>query len=102
MGAGQNHWRRNARCQRFFPAQGAQAPAVIGLEARKPMLGPGRDEVVTLPQGVSEESLRYPGANHVGARVFLIGVAATVPKIAGQRIVRARHQSGAQYVQRLN
>ena len=65
------------------------------------MRRPGRDEVVSLLQGVSEESLRHLGADHVGSRVFLIGVAATIPKIAGQWIVRARHQGGTQHIQGL-
>lgn len=102
MRAGQNDGRCNARCQRFFPAQSAQAPAVIGLEAGEPMLGPGGDEVITLLQRMRQKSLRHPRTNHVGAHVILIGVATAVPKITGEWIVGARHQGGAQHVQGLS
>ncbi len=47
VGRLQNHERGHARVEGLLPARRAQAPAVAGLEARKRVLDPGGDQIVS-------------------------------------------------------
>ena len=94
----QHHrWRKPCK-QGLAPAGGAQTPAVAGLKSCKAPLWPGRAEVVAELQGKRQKIGRDPGADEVRARVALVGAAAAVAKVAGERVVRAWRQRRSQNV----
>jgi hypothetical protein len=59
-----------AEFPRFFPARGAEAPLVAGLESGEIEIGHGGGEVVALGFGEGEERFGSAGADGVAAGVF--------------------------------
>ena len=90
--------RRQACEQGLAPAGGAQAPTVAGLKSRKAPLWPGCAEVVAQLNRKCQKFGRDPGADEVRAGVALVGAAAAVAKVAGERVVRAWRQRRSQNV----
>jgi hypothetical protein len=75
VGGGQYDWGGAARLQGLFPTQGTQAPFVAGLEARKVILRPWRDEVIASAFRKIKKFLRNNGTYHMPALVALVGSA---------------------------
>ena len=100
VGAEQNDGWCNAGLQGFLPAQHAQTPPVSWAQTPKPVFRLRGAEVVALPQRVRQKIGRDLGAEHVGAKVLRVRVAAAVTQKAGERVVRASDQFGAQHVER--
>jgi hypothetical protein len=98
MGAFEHHWRSNACIERFLPAAGTQAPAVACYKTSKAVFGAGGHEVVATLEREDQELLRHARAHHMRAMIVLIGVAAAIAVIAGERVIRTRHERFAEYV----
>lgn len=99
MRAFQDNMGRDIGVISFFPAQGAEAPAISRLEAGKIIFRSGRDEIIPARQRELQKFIRDPGTNHVGAKVMVIGVTAAVPKKSGERVERTGCQGGAENIQ---
>ena len=82
--------------QSLPPAQGADAPAVAGLESGKAPLGLGCDEVIAHSQLELQKLGCHARADQVRADVAFVGLAAAVAEVSRQGVVRAGHQIGAQ------
>ena len=85
----------------LFPAADAEAPAVAGLEARKPELRPRRGEVVALLGRERQEVPRHLGTDHVQAEI--VGTGRTAPRAVEprDRIGAAFGQGLAEHIQRV-
>ena len=70
----------------------------IATSARLLSTRAGRDKVVTAHLRKLQKSGGYPYTNQVRAEVGCIGIATAVAKKAGQRIIGAGNQIGAQYI----
>lgn len=98
MGGFQNDRWRNSCFKGLFPAQGAEAPFIAGLEAGKLIIGDGGDQVITPGFGKSQKFLGHHCANDVPAGILRAGMAVAVPVKAGHRIGAARLEGRAEYV----
>src|SRR5581483_1562534 len=90
--------RRLARLPGLHPAQDVQAPAVAMLQAAEAQVGTRRHEVVALRHAVVEELARHLHAHEVRDAVLIVGRAAAVPEIAGERRIAAGPQLAAKDV----
>ena len=98
MGGFHHDRRRVAFLECFTPAKRAKAPAIARLEAGKTVLRHRRGEVIAASARERQEFARHPDADQVRPQVGLVGVAATVTKIPGQRVEGAGRQIGAKDV----
>ena len=78
----------------------AQAPLVAGLQAGKTKLGMGGAQVIADIFRVGQEFRGHQRADRVAAMVLGAGVAMTVAKIAGRRVVRAQLERAATDLER--
>src|ERR1019366_4591805 len=86
--------------QRLLPARGAQAPAVVGLQAGETELGHRRREVVALRLAERQELGGHHHADGVAADILAAGVAAAVAEEAGHWADRAGVELAAQHIER--
>ncbi len=100
VGCFQHHFRREPGDAGLFPAAGAQAPAVTGVEAGKAIFGALRRQIIASGLAEGEELLGHYGAHGVEAGIGRIGVAAAVAIPAGQRFQRAGQQWPAEHILR--
>ena len=94
----ENHRRGVTRPGGLQPANGAQAPAIPGDEAREAPLRLRGDQIVANRHREGEEVCGHHGADGVRARIGGDRPAAAVAQKARQRIMGAGHQRRAENV----
>ena len=83
---------REAGAAGLFPAAGAQAPAVAGVQAGKAKLGPRGGQIVADAAAEGQKLVRQHGADRVQAVILRVGVAAAIALPTRERIGRAQRQ----------
>ena len=94
----QIHRATHAGVHRQQPCPSANAPGIARLQSGKIESGRGRDEVVTHVLSKLEEIVGQDATDGVGPTVAVVGVAASIPVPAGERVLRTGLKFGAQYI----
>jgi hypothetical protein len=90
--------RRHTGLMRLYPTGRAHAPLIAGLESRKTELGPRRTEIIADALLKIEKLCRQMNTSGVFPRIFLIGLAASVPEKSGQGVPGAGSQGGSEHI----
>ena len=98
MGGLKMHRRRHAHLAGFFPARGAQAPFVTGLEAGETELRSRRDQIIPAMKAVLQKLSRDRDADCVHPLIHRSRIAAAIPEKAGEGIMATVFEVTAQNV----
>src|ERR1700756_3647630 len=94
----QHHGRRATVVVSAKPVQRGNAPAVAGQEAREPVLGNRRQQVVADGTLVVQEFGGHYRTDGVPAEVFWTARATAVAVVAGERVCTAWFQRTAEHI----
>ena len=92
-------WRSDSSFVGLFPSRRAQAPTVAGYEARKPVLGVWRAEVVSAVFGERQKRFGHLCTHDVNTAVLGPGVARAVPGPPRHRVGGTARERSATHVE---
>lgn len=98
MGGPQRHTRCLARIKCLLPARSAQAPAITGLQTRKPEFGDRSREIVAAGFRERKKSQGHDCTDRVTAAIFATRVAAPVAEETSHWLQRADLEPLAEHI----